>query len=67
MIYEYPDFHDGWVIDSIKTDILESSMTDKNIEWGRWDEDLELLSLMFTDELSPADKIILDQIVEDHR
>jgi len=50
------------------TDILskrieESAMTDKSYEYCSWDEDTGELEIFFTNDLSPADKLILDDIV----
>ena len=56
----------GNCIDGIHYDIEQSAMTDKVIEYCRWDEDIETLKVVFTTALSGADKTILDGIVDDN-
>ena len=55
-------------IGGINTDVQASAMTDKSYEYARWDEDEKVpansvLSVYFTNSLSPADKAILDAII----
>lgn len=51
----------------IHLDVAASLMSDKVIEWCRWDEGndglKETLQVVFTNELSDADKTKLDTIV----
>jgi len=54
-----PDYFES----GIQPDVLASEMTNKTIEWCRWDEDTELLEISFTDALDAGDKTILDGIV----
>lgn len=53
-------------LDQIHIDINDSSMTDKSIEWCRWDENIQILKIVFTNELSANDKNILDSIVDNN-
>ena len=50
-------------IHQIHIDVAASAMTDKTIEWCRWDEDNTTLQVEFTNVLSGADKTKLDTIV----
>jgi len=50
----------------IHYDIINSSMTNKNIQYCRYDEAEEELHIFWDVELSQADKDILDQIVLDN-
>lgn len=52
------------LISGIQYDVANSEMTDKGIVSGTWWHDTALLRLVFTNELSSADKTILDAIVE---
>ena len=47
-------------------DVESSAMTDKTIEWCRWDESTTYLCVIFTNELTSEDKAILDQIIADN-
>jgi hypothetical protein len=62
MIYEYiknilPD------LEKIETEVRNSTMINKNIQYSRWDEDLKKLKIEFIIELSDFDKEILDEII----
>lgn len=50
-------------LDNIHVDVNSSSMSEKSIEWCRWDESTSILKVKFTNTLSVDDKIILDTIV----
>lgn len=52
----------------IHVDISASLMIDKNIQYCRWDEDIDSgeLKVIFENELSLEDKAILDTIVENN-
>ena len=63
MLYEYDDIADSPDTKQIHIDVGLSEMTDKNIEYCRWDEDTEILKVYWTDELSSGDKGLLDTIV----
>lgn len=63
MIYEYKDILNSPDLANIHIDIANSVMTNKSIEWCRWDEDLTLLRIKFESTLSPSDKLSLDDIV----
>jgi hypothetical protein len=41
-------------------------MSNKSIEWCRWDEEDEDLHIIFTNELNVSDKLILDNIVSEN-
>ena len=53
-------------LDQIHIDINDSLMTDKSIEWCRWDEGIQILKIVFTNELSTNNKSILDSIVDNN-
>jgi hypothetical protein len=57
---------DGVLISGIHYDVENSSMTDKSLEWCRWDEIDGKLYVVFTNELSSGDKTILDGIIVDN-
>ena len=50
-------------LDKIHADVAASDMTDKSIQWCRWDEEEADLEVVFQNELSTGDKAILDGIV----
>jgi len=59
------DPNNPWTMtDGIHFDVAGSAMTDKNIEGCAWYEDTGMLYIDWQNELSPADKAILDAIVE---
>lgn len=65
MIYYYtkqsnPD------LDKIHTDVEGSDMTNKDLEWCRWDEKYNRLMIVFIEELSSEDKSKLDLIIENN-
>ena len=62
MLYEYTNKTTMPNLDQIHLDVASSEMTDKTIEWCRWDELTEILKVIFTNELIVADKTILDTI-----
>jgi hypothetical protein len=61
--YEYTNIADWPNLDGITSDVAASAMTDKSLEYCRWDEDDEILQVIFTNDLSAGDKSILDTIV----
>jgi len=63
MLYEYTGKATMPNLDQIHLDVAASAMTDKTIEWCRWDEATEVLKVVFTNELIAGDKTILDAIV----
>jgi len=51
-------------LEYIHEQVALSSMVNKNIQYCRWDEDVEQLQVLFDVDLVEADKAILDTIVE---
>jgi hypothetical protein len=47
----------------IHEDVASSEMTNKDIEFCRWDEDIATVKVIFAEALSPEDLAILDGIV----
>ena len=66
MLYEYTDKTNMPNLDQIHLDVASSAMTDKTIEWCRWDELTDILKVVFTTTLIAGDKTILDGIVVDN-
>jgi len=66
MLYEYTDKVNMPDLDQIHLDVASSVMTDKTIEWCRWDELTNILKVVFTNTLIAGDKTILDAIVVDN-
>lgn len=66
MLYEYTNKITMPNLDQIHLDVAASAMTDKIIEWCRWDELTDVLKVTFTNELIAGDKTILDGIVVDN-
>jgi len=64
-VYHYENKPNSLVLTYIHDEVTASAMTDKSIEYCRWDEDGAHLCVTFTNELSAGDKTILDGIVED--
>lgn len=54
-------------LSSLEGSIAASAMTDKSVEFSRWDEENGggCLCVTFTNELDAGDKTILDGIVDD--
>lgn len=52
-------------LDNLQNDINLSSMTNKSIDYSRWDEKDSLLKIYFLESLNEEDKPILDQIVNE--
>ena len=50
----------------IQTDVAASAMTDKTIEWVRWDADVSEVCISFTNALDGTDKTTLDTIVSNN-
>jgi hypothetical protein len=65
-IYEYQNKDTSVNLTQIHLDVASSALTDKTIEWCRWDESTKCLRIIFTNELTSEDKAILDQIVTDN-
>ena len=61
--YEYPNKETTPNLSNIHVDIGTSAMTDKNIDFCRWDQDTEILQVVWDDALDAGDKTILDAIV----
>lgn len=66
MEYIYENKVNSPNLDQIHLDVASSDMTDKTIEWCRWDEDIQKLKIIFTNELSVEDKTLLDTIVSNN-
>lgn len=49
---------------SIHTEISNSAMNNKSLEYCIWDEESSKLEIIFTNELDIEDKNILDLIIE---
>jgi hypothetical protein len=64
--YEYVDKATSPDLTGIHDDVAASAMTDKNIEWCRWDEDIQKLIVVWQDSLSAEDKALLDTIVQNN-
>ena len=62
--YEYLDKITSPNLTGIHDDVIASAITDKNIEWCRWDEDIATLKVVWQDALSAEDKALLDGIVQ---
>lgn len=63
MEYTYENKVTSPNLDQIHQEIANSAMSDKSIEWCRWDEASKNLKIVFTNSLSAGDKTILDDIV----
>jgi len=50
-------------LESLESDISNSSMTNKTVAWSRWDEDPSEITIEFTVALNSSDKAILDNIL----
>jgi len=61
--YKYDNKPTPQNLDKIHAEVATSAMTDKKIEWCRWDEETAILQVVWTDALGAADKAILDGIV----
>jgi len=66
MEYDYENITESPDLDAITLAISVSAMTDKNLDYLRWDESIATLHVAWQDELSAGDKAILDQIVADN-
>jgi len=54
----------GNLVSGIHYDVAYSEMSDKGIQWCRWEEGEAKLFVCFSNELSSGDKTLLDAIVE---
>jgi len=61
--YDYNGVATAPNLDGITDDVAASAMTDKNLEYCRWDQADEHLGVFWTGSLSGGDKTILDGIV----
>jgi hypothetical protein len=66
MEYMYSDIATAPNLNQVHVDIAGSAMTDKNIEYCRWDETEAHVHVCMQSELSGGDKTILDGIVADN-
>lgn len=49
--------------DNLKTTIVNSAMLEKSLLYLLWDEDLQIIRVVFTNVLSESDKTVLDSII----
>ena len=63
MNYTYSLASESPNLDFIHEQVAISTMVDKQIDYCRFDEDEQLLQVIFFNELSAEDKLILDGIV----
>lgn len=63
MFYYYENKTSSPDLFQIQYNVSISNMTDKTIEWCRWDKETNVLQIKFTNELKPSDKLILDDLV----
>jgi hypothetical protein len=63
MLYEYVNIGSIPNLDNIHLDIASSEMSNKTINYCRWDKETEILIIDFSNELIPSDKLKLDDIV----
>ena len=63
VIYEYNSIINSPNLEYIQEEVLESEMTNKTIEYCRWNEENSILLVFFTNSLSGDDKAILDTVV----
>jgi hypothetical protein len=61
--YEYNNVVNSPNLEYIQEEVLESEMTNKTIEYCRWNEENSILLVVFTNSLSGDDKAILDTII----
>jgi len=57
----------GELISGISYDILNSEMTNKELQWCFWDESSQQLVISFLNTLHFSDKIILNLIVANYQ
>jgi hypothetical protein len=57
---------EGVLISGIHYDIENSTMDNKNVDWCRWDEDTQCVTIYFDEALTTADKDKLDTIMESY-
>jgi len=62
--YQYNDITERKNTSGILAEVGTSVMTNKSIEYCSWKQSTAILYIFFTNELNPADKAILDNIVE---
>jgi len=63
MEYTYENITVSPCLILIQSEILASAMTDKSVEGCGWDEDTQILRVLFTSTLSGSDEDILDDII----
>jgi len=66
MNYFYENKINSPNLDGIHSDVASSAMTDKAIEWCRWDKATENLKVVFTNSLSAEDKTLLDTVISNN-
>ena len=63
--YDKPGTHSP-DLDGIYADVMASAMTNKSLEYMRWDADTGILKVVFETALDAGDKTILDGIVDSY-
>ena len=66
MFYLYENIVESPNLDKLHLDVAISTMTDKNIQWCRWDEDITTLKVVFDNILSHEDENLLAGIVQNN-
>lgn len=66
MEYLYDNIAEVPNLDGIHQGVSASDMSDKSLEWCRWDEMTKKLKVVFTNSLSSEDKLKLDSIVSNN-
>ena len=66
VLYEYNNILISIDLYLIHNAVINSTMTNKTIEWCRWDEKTGILKINFINTLSQDDKDKLDIIVSDN-
>jgi hypothetical protein len=62
--YQYPNKVTCPDLALIHIDVASSEMTNKTVQWCRWDQDTGILIVCFESVLNESDKAILDTIVQ---
>lgn len=54
-------------LEDIESDIASSTMSNKNVQWTRWDEDISKVQIVFDTTLSQDDIDKLDTIMASYQ
>lgn len=63
MIYYYYDIIDVPDLDGLKAGIAASLMSNKDLNFLRWDSEPDILTVAWNSTLNTEDKLILDSLV----